>query len=587
MAVTLGIISVAQALLDKAIEAIVKLFGATEEQAKDIVANGWLQAAEQIGIGALAIKSKTPSVIAEKLGFTSKGFNIRSTILAPKALEGAEVIAKAITTADREIAIQGAAQGVAAKGLTTFQKANEVLGFVAKLVGLPVGTLFMAAQFIDYGNWNSGAYQQTFQKILAIFGLEPDKTYVKSKVLSEDMSKRIIGIFQEKNATGIRDPRTGQTLPFTRENFFSVVDFMAAQIIYEKGSVSTKEVLGAVTSLVILSNKTATAPVSPAAVVPAPSGGASNVKVFTGIVSQGVLGAGLSFIARPDDIIESVYELQDAAQNNLAAYLAALPSKVIYEIKIVSSITTKDGFTQRGATQQVQSGTDTQGKPKYKTLVNKFAVLNLYILTDKSSRSKLASIVLGPTDAVKFTPSQDTLAQLEQSIQKSVFTSNVNDISTIQSEKPIATQSPSGSPADTGFILPAGFVSPPGEPIFTGGVSIPGKGLTQHFIWDGKEYSFDIPNDAFPPGPIPQDYMKQRALDTVKQAQQVAVISPGIEGANATTLFEWFSAKGQALPAIATRATLYERAGLGIASLYTGTAEQNTKLLNALKTGLI
>jgi hypothetical protein len=54
-------------------------------------------------------------------------------------------------------------------------------------------------------------------------------------------------------------------------------------------------------------------------------------------------------------------------------------------------------------------------------------------------------------------------------------------------------------------------------------------------------------------------------------------------GSSASTLFEWYQAQGQALPSVTTRAKLYQSLGLGQASFYTGTAEQNTKLLNALK----
>src|SRR3990167_3321380 len=67
-------------------------------------------------------------------------------------------------------------------------------------------------------------------------------------------------------------------------------------------------------------------------------------KIFTGILSQGTLGEGLTFIPRPDDMIESVAELQEASENNLASFLVSFPSKIVYEIKIVSSVVTRDGF---------------------------------------------------------------------------------------------------------------------------------------------------------------------------------------------------------------------------------------------------
>jgi hypothetical protein len=54
-------------------------------------------------------------------------------------------------------------------------------------------------------------------------------------------------------------------------------------------------------------------------------------------------------------------------------------------------------------------------------------------------------------------------------------------------------------------------------------------------------------------------------------------------GLNALTLSEWYQSQGQALPSVSERSVIYERLGLGPSSFYTGTSEQNTKLLNALK----
>lgn len=51
----------------------------------------------------------------------------------------------------------------------------------------------------------------------------------------------------------------------------------------------------------------------------------------------------------------------------------------------------------------------------------------------------------------------------------------------------------------------------------------------------------------------------------------------------ATTLSAWYSAQGKPTPSITDRGTLYESYGLGAASTYTGTAEQNNRLLAVLK----
>jgi hypothetical protein len=48
------------------------------------------------------------------------------------------------------------------------------------------------------------------------------------------------------------------------------------------------------------------------------------------------------------------------------------------------------------------------------------------------------------------------------------------------------------------------------------------------------------------------------------------------------TLSEYYTQKGQALPSVLERAKIYEQQGLGSASVYAGTAEQNTALLSKL-----
>ena len=48
--------------------------------------------------------------------------------------------------------------------------------------------------------------------------------------------------------------------------------------------------------------------------------------------------------------------------------------------------------------------------------------------------------------------------------------------------------------------------------------------------------------------------------------------------AKPTTLFEFYTSIGSALPPISTRAVFYENYGLGSAASYTGTAAQNTAL---------
>jgi hypothetical protein len=53
----------------------------------------------------------------------------------------------------------------------------------------------------------------------------------------------------------------------------------------------------------------------------------------------------------------------------------------------------------------------------------------------------------------------------------------------------------------------------------------------------------------------------------------------------AQNLYDFYTGQGQALPSVQERSSIYEQAGLGSASTYAGTAEQNTALLGKLQGG--
>ncbi|MEK7068516.1 MAG: hypothetical protein AAB964_01740, partial [Patescibacteria group bacterium] len=62
-----------------------------------------------------------------------------------------------------------------------------------------------------------------------------------------------------------------------------------------------------------------------------------------------------------------------------------------------------------------------------------------------------------------------------------------------------------------------------------------------------------------------------------------AVGKPAAATCAASTLFDWYGAQDKTLPTVSERSKIYASLSLGIESYYTGTAEQNTKLLAALK----
>src|SRR5574343_1626708 len=250
-------------------------------------------------------------------------------------------------------------------------------------------------------------------------------------------------------------PFSGQDLPYSRENLAKVTDEIAANMVKVGTQPTYKNVIAAVLLTLQFGGKEPNVPTFPstagttqqASTGGNTGGGTTNaVKVFTGIISQGVVGEGLVFTPRQDDMIDSVNELRDAAANNLAPYLASLPSKVVYEVKVVPSITTKDGFKQTGTTQKIQIGTYSNGAPKYKTVTNKFATLILYILTDMGTRTKLTTVVLGPVNSAKLTVAQNDLRALELALPKIVTTSDVQEITKITTTKDVAvnTVAPQG-----------------------------------------------------------------------------------------------------------------------------------------------
>lgn len=585
--ITIGMAEVAQRVLNIVIEKVMQLFGASEEQAKDIVANQYLQLAEEIGLSAIALKTRVPSVVADRLGFTTKGFVFRNTVIGQRTTTVAKATTAAAVKAEQGAIIAETAQVIAAKKGSTFQIVSNAASIIIAGLGVPVGVGLLITNTIDFGAWSSSAYQGTFQKLLSIFGLEPDVNYVKSIVLSEDMSKKIFAVYTNAGATGIRDPRTDGLMAFTRENFINVADFVATQIILEKGEVKTKEMLAAMTALVVLGNSPEVRNTTTTIKSPTATSTSSNVKVFTGIISQGVLGSAPAFVERPNDIIESISELQDAAQNNLASFLISLPAKIVYEVKLVNSVITRDGLQLTGQTQQVVSGYYASGQPKYRTLTNKFAVLNLYVITDRNTRAKIATINLGPTDAAKLNPSAGTLATLGGTIQASAVTTDIADIRTIQTQAPV-TIAPPPAPIQQ---LPA-----PTAPTQTAKQTFvysdtPVILWNETMIADRKAKGWKIsdkPNsDGTFNGYEPIDPITKSAVsvDVVRAAERN--IATTLKGANATNLSEWYQANGKALPTVSERAPVYERAGLGQASLYIGTAEQNTKLLNALKAGAV
>lgn len=651
--VQLGIFAAIEAfvvpLLNQAVDVVVKTFNVTEETANDILHNEILTTAEALGLTVALSKARLPLVVAERLGFTSKGF--RKVKLAPAVEKKVAVptsrlaASAAATTAELDTITQQVARS---RGLS-LQNVARVVGIVSAVIGVPVGFFYMIAQYMDYAAWQN-PYQKTMQNVLAVFGIQPDTVMPKARTISMDMWTRVSATIEELNPISISMPFSQKNLVYSRENLVDAVNEIAANMVAAGGTPTYKNVMGALLPLIHLGTQQQTAAINTSTpVVVQTQAPGQTVKIFTGIISQGTLGTGATFIARPDDMIENAAELQDAAANNLAATLAALPSSLIYEIKIVSSVISKDGFTQHGTTQRIVSGYNKDGTPKYKTVTNKFAVLVIYLLTDRGTRTKLRQITLGPTNVATFNPSPHQLDDITTLVKSSTSTADIGDIQKIVTTQPLAVATTTDSAATIVLPDPLAAINTPTNPYPDTGYRFysfesAGDTLVEVSPWLGN-----IPFGMTPITKIqaiailealkhnpkytnPQDWQdKIDAINagkydggsgftmingtpwTIKSAQELdrnkalkdqgylqevrvgtgtGYIPTGKTPPSdlrkssvcaAQTLYELSVAQGTSLSTVSQRAPDYERLGLGKASLYTGTAEQNTKLLLALQ----
>lgn len=630
-AVTLGVVQFAATTIIPAINAwiadIARSMGVSDEIATDIAANEFLEFAEQIGIGALTLRTRVPLIVADRLGFSAKGWAMRKVPATTKTKTANTPGAAVATSVATNTEITAVAEMVAKTKGVSSSVVLKIFGVISATIGTTSLALLAVAQWIDFGNWNSGAYQGTFNRLYARFGLVPDQHQASPRVASQEMFDKVYNAMRNEGITEIRHPETGQVLPFTAPNAVIVIDKLASKLFIEKGKVTAAELLGLTLALTNFSNA---APARAAATSTAASASAASpqtIKVFTGIVSSGSIKAPTEFSARPDDLIMSVGELETAAANNLAPYLAALPNKVRYEIKVVSSITTRDGFTQRGTTQRVQNGVYANGSPKYKMVTNKFAVMRLYIVTDTGTRHKLTDITLGPTDAINFQPSANDISAVESYLQSSIHTSDAGAITSGDGSQPLATAEQGNSAAATGQANTRPTDRKITNPDYGGVIVAADTNFADIYrvvgsqLWHAYPYNdlyteaekiqlagnaskfaglrdrlaaIGIEPDRIARAQYITDYIvpAQRAGNEIGKSiwelfaatnTEQPVSATASPACSASNLSAFYAALGQSLPGIEARSKVYEAAGLGSAAYYVGTSEQNVKLLAALK----
>lgn len=290
-----------------------------------------------------------------------------------------------------------------------------------------------------------------------------------------------------------------------------------------------------------------------------------------------------AYKARENDIIENKTELEFAISNNLIVFFNAFLPKLVYELKMVASITTQDGSLIRGKVEKVRAGSYANGQPKYKNVYNKFAVLDISLALPGQPKKKLTRLVVAPVNIWAYNPTTAELDEIEKSIGKLI------EIPT--QEETILPAKPAPEPVPEGV-----------NPLWWELNKLIGQ--SENYIIDFNDQKYVRRRGVIMVEnrnrPVPQylaDLAKPIPLEgtvfveapaPALEPPTVPVVTPPAENpaepvAPVLTLREWYGALGQEIPLFYKRAEEYERLGLGPRGAYLGTGEQNTKFLNALK----
>lgn len=489
-AITLGIVELAEKyalpLFNRALQEVIELFGVSEEDAKDIVANEILIFAEKIGIGALTLRTKIPSKIAELLGFTTKGFSKRVLSTAAQLKVGGTAVSTATPTV---ATVEVVAQTIAKAGKGPISIVKEIADFGMKIAGVTFLGFMVTAQFIDFGNWNSGAYQKTFQGILSKFGLVPDQRAPTSNVLSDDMWRRILGIYIELGAVSILDPERGDVLSFTSANFRRVVDKIASRIIFENGKVTLEELLAATQMFITLGEPVTEAKVDRIFGVATAQAAAVTTKTLTQINIEGIP---FGQIIVPPLVIEKISnqeELKEAIRGTIAQFTNQIANRLSFEIQMVRYWVDPQGqMIVPNPSVYIERKTTSIGEST-KTVQNKIVVLSVYFTSHEAKRVK---IYAWPLD---YSVADSVITEAPEDLIESIPI-RIESTQQILSQ-PGATAAPTGSTSTLKPPLQAPAAPTPeltresikAELVATGGTSYLGGPLVQGFSYQGQNFT--------------------------------------------------------------------------------------------------
>lgn len=611
-------LTIAQEFLDgtvkKLVEAIRSEAGVTLQDAKDILGNFLFDLSVNASIIGAVIKTKVALKTLDYLGIRNR-----------------TVIKKVLSTGAQKGLARIAGPWEKFKSFSLLSKILTVIG----VGNLAVWQAKSLADIVEPGIYQTKQTNALYRKLGIPFQYPTSAGGLAPGNFDASTFARTATALEASGIKGISNPVALQSQLYSRENLADVFDYVYGKAVLSgntpsdwRGTLKLAQpflIGGTVPEEAKTVEKKGALPVS----------SIRQTKAFTGVVSQGVLGSNTIFRSRPDDLIEDMEELQEAINNNVAPWIAALANDIRYEVKVVSSIIV-DGLRLVGEAQRIVSGTNSDGTQRFKTIYNKFAVVKMYYVKNEDQRVLLDEIVLGPTDATGFQPNSAELLEIGAVVNQNVLTNSTDDISRIVSNTPTqeitlrtAEEIKEETGLDVEFIgnvpvpksvrlpilsVPPEFYTqraPEGRTRQVEKVSI-GKllgstqtlqeslGIIAQMIGEFGEQSIhsvtlewyknltqedrDIINGKqifqAVARPEEQSSASEPASSSPESGQQTQ-LPPG--ALTATTLFAYFQALDKPLPDLTERASMYEQFGLGQASLYVGSIEQNSKLLDALK----
>lgn len=384
--------------------------GMTDEEVDDTLRNEIIDAVALIGVTVGALKTKIPIRLADKLGLKVKTSKAVQTLATKAKVEAAKSAGK------------GLSQSLLKKFLV-----GLVGSFGVSLVWLPN----LVQQFGDQATFAPEAANDYYESLFGVRPFKDRSIYESPPPFGKGEFTDYAASLETQGITGINDPYKFQSLVYSRQNLAELIFGVYGDYVSQGQKLTVTKMIPLLPQYLVFKNRVAPILQNKSEPVRAPVE-VEPKKIFVGTIDRGTLAEPSQFEARPDDLITDESDLEATLRDNLGLFLQSAVTRFSYDTKIVSSITTKDGFTISGQAVRVQSGSYADGRPKYKTVINKFAVADVYYNKDTGTRTKVGRIVLGPTDSINYQPSKQDLDDLDFKIRDSGFTTSLKQVTQVQ-----------------------------------------------------------------------------------------------------------------------------------------------------------